>query len=152
MLVYVTKKKYHNARYKKHKTHLNVILLSRPVLPSALFPSFFPTKTLYTPLLSPILATCPAHHFLLNLITRTILGEQYRSLNFSICSFLHFSVTLFPLRPKYSPQHPMSFQSMTSLNVQYQQHISAPMEYFHTFVNLALAHSFFSQISDVAYK
>ena len=68
-------------------------------LPSGLVPSGFPTKTLYGHLSSPIRATCPAHLILLDFITRTILGEEYRSFSSSLCSLLRFPVTSSLLGP-----------------------------------------------------
>jgi hypothetical protein len=50
-------------------------------------------------------ATCPIHRILLDFTTRTIMGKEYRSLSFSLCNFL--PCHLVPLRPKYSPQHPI---------------------------------------------
>ena len=80
----------------------SILILSsnlRLGLASGLFPSGFPTKTLCTPLLSPIHATCPSHLILPDFITRKILGEEYRSLSSSLCSFLHSSSTSSLLGP-----------------------------------------------------
>jgi len=72
-------------------------------LPSGLFHSDFLTKTLCTPLLSPIRTTCPPYLILHDFITRAILGEQYRPLSSSLCSFLHSPVTSSLLVPNTLP-------------------------------------------------
>ena len=64
-------------------------------LPSGLFPLGFLTKILYASDPSPICAK----YILLCLITRTILGEEYRSGSSSLCSFLHSPVTPSHLDP-----------------------------------------------------
>jgi hypothetical protein len=72
-------------------------------LPTGLFPLGFPTKTLCTPLSSPIHTTCPAHPI-------SILSpEQYRarSTDNKAPQFSPLPCYFVPLRPIYSPQHPI---------------------------------------------
>ena len=63
------------------------------------FPSGFPTKTLYIPLSSRIRATFPARLIILHFFTLKIAGEKYKSFSSSLCNLKHFPVSSTLLGP-----------------------------------------------------
>jgi hypothetical protein len=71
-------------------------------LPSAVFPSEFPTNNLHAFLYFPILATCSAHRIFLHLIILIILSKGYKPRS-SPPEVLSNLLSLYPLRSKYSP-------------------------------------------------
>jgi len=71
--------------------HHNIIHPSTSRSPQWSLSLRFPHQDPIHPLSSPIRATCPAHLILLDFITRTILGEEYKSFSSSQGTHIHFS-------------------------------------------------------------
>ena len=69
-------------------------------LPCGILPLFFPTKTLYSPLLSPIRATCLVHLIFLEMITRANIWWGVQSINFHVMWSSQTPCHLIPLRYK----------------------------------------------------
>ena len=84
-----------------HPTSWRYILISSshlcPGLPSGLSVSFSHKNHVHVS--PPFMLHAKTHRILLDFITRPILGEQYRSLSSSLCSFLHSPVTSSQLGP-----------------------------------------------------
>jgi hypothetical protein len=75
----------HTFKYHLFKIHFNIIIQTKPRFPSGIFPSDFPTNTLYST--SDLSDTCSAHLIFLKLISQTIPGKMYMSLSSSLCNF-----------------------------------------------------------------
>ena len=97
----------------------SIIILSsrlRPGLPSRVFPSILPTKTLSTPLLYPIHATCPTHLILNNrnqLLSTQLVNDV--ALIWQYCSacrknFILFYIFLYVLSVDYNERLATSFR------------------------------------------
>jgi len=88
-------------------------------IPSGFLLQVSPTKTLNTPLLSPIRATYPAHLIFVDFITRITLVEQCRTLSSSLRSLLHSPVTKTILGTNFllSTLFPNTISPRSSLNV-----------------------------------
>ena len=108
------------------ETHPNIIHPSTPRSPQWSPFLRFPHQDSIHPLPSPIRATFPAHVIFLYFITRTILGEEYRSLSSSLCILLHSPVISSLLGPnillKTRFSNTLSFFSTLNISEKFSHH------------------------------
>ena len=71
----------------------NIIIPSTSRSSSCSISLRFPHQSLYANLISHIRVTCLAYLIILDLLTLTTFGEQYRSLSSPLCSLLHSPLT-----------------------------------------------------------
>jgi len=83
----------HTSKSHVLEIRLNIIHPSTPTSPQLSLSLRFPNREHIHTLSWPIRATCPANLILLEFITRTILGEQYRSFSSSLYNPLHYPFT-----------------------------------------------------------
>ena len=109
------------------KIHLNIIFPSMPGSPKWFHSLRFPHQ-------NPVyLSPLPHMHYMPRPSHSSWfyhwkkLGEQYRSLSSSLCSFSPLPCHLVPLRPKYSPQNPILNHPQSTFLPQYEQPSFTPI-------------------------
>ena len=99
-----------------------------------------PIETLYTTLLSPIRATCPAHLIILDLITRIIFSVGYKSLSSSLRSLILSPVTSSLLsQNSFSPPYyrtPSTYVSHSSWETKLHTVRNATQNYISLYLDL----------------